>query len=191
MRLFLIYEGPNSSLRPLYGKKKLKQFRNVLSFMPQHKVDHSLRVGATAAKSGLNQEEVLVAILHDYIERGGELSELNNLGVSPRTIKIMKMLSIGEKTPGADDTTEVQHHIEEMLNDNSIDEHDKNVAIIVKCADRIDNLKKRIKKRKLSNGYAAASTKLLNTLLASYTGDPELLLHIKNKINKLGIELLA
>jgi (p)ppGpp synthase/HD superfamily hydrolase len=185
MRLSLIVEGPGTALKPLYGKGRLKQYKNALSFMPAKKVQHSLRVGATVAKSGLGPDEVEAAILHDYIERGGDLSKLAEINVSPRAIRIITMLSIQEKKPGMDDTQEVQHHIEEMLDDPNIDPHDKNVAIIVKCADRIDNLRKRIREKRLEPAYAAASEMLFKTLLGAYTGDPSLTAHVRKKINKL------
>lgn len=188
MRLSMITEGPTSTLKPMYGKRRVKQFKNALSFMPAQKVKHSLRVGATAAKSGLGTEEVEAAILHDYIERGGDMNDLSELRISQRALRIIKMLSISEKTPGMDDTQEVQHHIEQMLRDPELPQHDKDVAIIVKCADRIDNLKKRIKRDKLNPAYAAASQKLFSTLLSSYQGDPNLLIHVKRQIGKLGLD---
>jgi (p)ppGpp synthase/HD superfamily hydrolase len=185
MRLSQILEDAAKILKPLYGKERYKAYKDVLAFMPPKKVDHSLRVGATAAKSGLDTEAVEAAILHDYIERGGDLTKLSQLQVSDKAIRIIKLLSIDEKTPGLDDTQEVQHHIEQMLANTAIDDHDKNVAIIIKCADRIDNLKKRIKKQNLEPAYAAASRNLFNTLINAYTGDPELVQHVKRKIAKL------
>lgn len=188
MRLSQILEGSMDTLKPLYGPQRLRQFKNVLGFMPQKKVKHSLRVGATAARSGLSPDEVEAAILHDYIERGGNLEHLDELNISPRTIRIMKMLSLDEKTPGLDDTEQVQQHIEQMLRDQSLDQHEKNVAIIVKCADRIDNLAKRMKADNLTQHYAWASNKLFQTLLSGYTGDPALISHVKKKISKMGLD---
>jgi hypothetical protein len=95
------------------------------------------------------------------------------------------MLSLTEKTPGADNTADVQGHIEEMLHDPSLDQHDKDIAIIVKCADRIDNLKKRLREKKLTPNYRAASLKLFNTLTTAYRGDHEVLSHVKQKIAKV------
>lgn len=186
MRLTLISEGSLSSLHRHYSPERVKQYSDALSFMPPKKVEHSLRVGSTVAKSGLGSEEVEAAILHDYIERGGDLTKLADLGVSEKALKLMKMLSIQEKTPGMDDTAEVQHHIELMLSDPHIDQHSKDVAIIIKCADRIDNLAKRIKANKLEPHYLAASRKLFTTLLKSYHGDRSLLKHILKEIDTLG-----
>lgn len=188
MRLLWIAEGPGDTLKPLLGNDRYRQLKKSLKFMPGKKVKHSMRVGETAAKAGLDREGVEAAIMHDYIERGGDLGVLSKLQLSPRAMRIINMLSISEKTPGMDDTSEVQHHVEQMLNDQNISEHDKNIAIIVKCSDRIDNLTKRIKANKLNDGYKTASIKLLNTLLNSYTGDPSLTQHIKKKIGKMRLD---
>ncbi len=187
MRLYLIAEGPGSTLKPLLGNNRYQQLKQSLAFMPGKKVKHSLRVGATAAKAGLPPEDVEAAIMHDYIERGGDLGILNRLQLSPRAMRIIKMLSVSEKESGVDDTVEVGHHVEQMLNDKTIPQHEKDVAIIVKCSDRIDNLAKRIKAGKLKPSYKAASIKLLNMLLGSYQGDQELVRHIKKKIGKLNL----
>lgn len=187
MKLWMIAEGPGDTLKPVLGKNRYRELKNSLGFMPGKKVKHSMRVGATAAKSGLEPEYIEAAILHDYIERGGDLSKLDQLQISPRARRIIDMLSISEKTPGMDDTQEVQHHVEQMLRDPSIDQHEKDIAIIVKASDRIDNVTKRIKAGKLNPNYKAASLKLFQTLLGSYRGDPSLVQHVKKKIAKLGI----
>lgn len=188
MRLWMIAEGPGSTLKPILGKPRYKELKSSLGFMPGKKVKHSMRVGATAAKAGLDPEGIEAAILHDYIERGGDMGALKNLQISPRAMRVIQMLSISEKTPGMDDTQEVQHHVEQMLRDPNIDPHEKDIAIIVKCSDRIDNVTKRIKAQKLNPQYAAASRLLFQTLLGSYKGDPSLLQHIKKKIGKLGLD---
>ncbi len=187
MKLFWIAEGAASTLKPLIGRQRFKQLKKSLAFMPGKKVKHSMRVGATAAKAGLSPEDVEAAILHDYIERGGDVGLLDKLQISNRARRVIDMLSITEKTPGADDTAEVQHHIEQMIADRSLPEHDKNIAIIVKCADRIDNVKKRVRENRLTPEYKAASAKLFNTLIGGYTGERELMTHIDRKIGRLGV----
>jgi (p)ppGpp synthase/HD superfamily hydrolase len=182
----LIPEGAGQVLKPLLGAR-YKQLKKSLGFMPKKKVKHSLRVGATAAQAGLSPEDVEAAILHDYIERGGDPAKLDKLHIAPRARRIIDMLSITEKTPGADDTADVQHHIEQMLADPAISPHDKNIAIIVKSADRIDNLRKRIKQNKLTPQYAEASLRLLQTLAQAFTGDPAQMAHIRREITKLGV----
>ena len=185
MRLSMITEGSFETLSQMSSKDRVHHLKDALAFMPKKKVQHSLRVGATAAKAGLPNEDVEAAILHDYIERGGDLSQLDRLKLNPKTLRIIRMLSLTEKTPGADDTADVQRHIEEMLHDPSLDQHDKNIAIIVKCADRIDNLKKRLREKKLTPDYRSASLKLFNTLTTTYRGDHRVLSHVKQKIAKV------
>lgn len=178
-------------LRPIHGKARVGELQKALSFMPQRKIKHSMRVGATAAKSGLKPDEIEAAILHDYLERGGDPALLAKLNVSARAQRIIKMLSMDEKNSGADDTADVQHHVEQFINNNNIPEREKNVAIIIKCADRIDNLKKRINKDKLSNNYFRASMKLFDTLLLGYTGKSDILAHVKKKIRKISDAVTA
>lgn len=185
MRLSLIAEGSFETLSKLSGKDRVHSLKSALQFMPKKKVQHSLRVGATAAKAGLPGEGVEAAVLHDYIERGGDMSKLEKLRLHPKTLRIIQMLSLTEKTPGADDTAVVQHHIEQMLSDPSLDQHDKDIAIIVKCADRIDNLKKRIREKKLTPEYRTASMRLFNTLTSAYRGDHSIISHVKQKIAKV------
>lgn len=181
----MITEGSFETLSQMSSKDRVHRLKDALGFMPKKKVQHSLRVGATAAKAGLPHEGVEAAVLHDYIERGGDLSKLARLRLDPKTLRVIQMLSLTEKTPGADDTSEVQRHIEEMLHDPNLDQHDKNIAIIVKCADRIDNLKKRLREKKLTLQYRAASWKLFNTLIGAYKGDPSVITHVKQKITKV------
>jgi (p)ppGpp synthase/HD superfamily hydrolase len=187
MRLAWICEGTASTLRPVLGRGRFKQLKRSLAFMPKEKVKHSLRVGATAMKAGLSPEDVEAAILHDYIERGGDPAVLDKLRLTPRARRVIQALSLTEKTPGVDDTVAVQHHIEQMLADPNIPPHDKNIAIIVKCADRIDNLRKRIKRQRLEPPYVEASLRLLQTLSQAFTGDQSQMNHIRRAITKLGV----
>ncbi len=69
-------------MKPTLGAGRFKQLKNSLGFMPGKKVKHSLRVGATVADAGLSPDDVEAAILHDYIERGGDPNRLIRLGLS-------------------------------------------------------------------------------------------------------------
>lgn len=174
-----------SHLKDRLGKKTVKSFRNALSFMPTKKVTHSLRVGKTVSKSGLDDEAVHAAILHDYIERGGDINQLQRLGISDKTLRIIQMLSIEEKKPGLDDNEQVYQHMLDTLDDLSIDLETKNIAIVVKASDRLDNLTKRVKENKLNPNYYMASKRLLSLLFSRYTGNRDVLAHIQKKLAKL------
>lgn len=172
-------------LKDRLGKKTVKDFRQVLAFMPPKKVNHSLRVGRTVSKSGMDDEAVHAAILHDYIERGGDLNQLMSLGISNKTLRIIQMLSVEEKVPGANDNEHVYRHMLQTLDDLDIDLETKNIAIVVKASDRLDNLTKRVKAGNLNPGYYMASRRLLQLLFSRYTGDRDVLAHIKKKLAKL------
>lgn len=174
-----------SHLKERLGKNTVKTFRNALSFMPPKKVDHSLRVGKTVSKAGMDDEAVHAAILHDYIERGGDINKLMGLGISEKTLRIIHMLSVEEKVPGMDDNEHVYHHMLKTLDDLSIDLETKNIAIVVKASDRLDNLNKRVKAGKLMPAYYMASQRLLALLFSRYTGNRDVLAHIKKKLAKL------
>lgn len=174
-----------SHLKERLGKKTVKSFRNAMSFMPNHKVKHSLRVGTTVSKAGLDDDAVHAAILHDYIERGGDVSKLQELGISNQAMRIIQMLSVEDKTLGIEDNEQVYHHMLKILDDLSIDLDTKNIAIIVKASDRLDNIGKRIKTNSLSPAYYMASRRLFDLLFSRYTGNRDVLAHVKNKLAKL------
>lgn len=185
-------EGVSDQVPPnieeLYGLDGVKTFQNALSFMPKDKVFHSLRVGGTAHKLGLSKESVSAAILHDYIERGGDLSllsKLSHLGVSDHAIRVIKLLSVEEKTPGADDNQVVYDHIKKMLGDPDIDNDTKDICIIIKCSDRLDNLRKRVRRGELTPEYYDASLKLLNMLMKRYRGDNKWSSYINTKLGQI------
>lgn len=185
-------EGMSDQVPPnveeLYGPEGVRQFQQALSFMPKDKVFHSLRVGGTARKLGLDKEQVAAAILHDYIERGGDLaalSALKHLGVSDHAIRVIRLLSVEEKTPGADDNQVVYDHIRKMLNDPGIDDTTKNICIIIKCSDRLDNLRKRVRRGELTDGYYQASLRLLNLLMKNYQGDNKWVSYIHTKLAQI------
>jgi hypothetical protein len=73
----------------------------------------------------------------------------------------------------------------QTLDDLDIDLETKNIAIVVKASDRLDNLTKRVKAGNLNPGYYMASRRLLQLLFSRYTGDRDVLAHIKKKLAKL------
>lgn len=189
MKLSQIYTE-QKKLREIYGSD-LKRFKKSLKFMPAAKQKHSFRVANMAAKAGLGREHVDAAILHDYIERGGDVAQLPKLGLSNHALHVIKILSLEEKTPGADDTAVVLDHIRSMLNDPEIDERTKNIAIVIKASDRLDNLRRRIRSGKLVEKYWGASVKLLKMLFDNYGGDHESIKYLKNKFNKVSSTVAA
>jgi hypothetical protein len=181
---WLVDESINK-LKQVYSPKRLKKLAKTISFMPDSKIDHSFRVGATVAKAGLSKRYVDAAVLHDYLERGGDPNVLNRLGLSANALNIIKILSIEEKTPGADDNEIVYQHVVQMLQNREIPQRIKDIAIIIKCSDRLDNLRKRVKASKLNADYYYKSMRLLTTLSTHFAGPAKWLEFIKAKLNKL------
>jgi len=173
-------------LKKVYGKRKrLGTLDSAISFMPKRKVSHSFRVGATVAKAGLPRKFVDAAVLHDYLERGGDPALIAKLGLSKRAVQIINLLSIDEKIPGMDDNSIVYHHVQTMLQDQELDRKTKNIAIVIKCSDRLDNITKRVKIRRLTRDYWDKSMRLLQLLISSYNGKPKWLKYILKKLRIL------
>lgn len=185
MKLYQIYVEQKGLLKALYKPQRLRKLQKSLAFMPSAKQKHSIRVGSMAAKTGLDRDHVDAAILHDYIERGGNPSKLSKLNISEKALQIIRLLSVEEKAPGADDTATVNDHIRTVLDDPNIDEHTKDVAIVIKASDRLDNLRRRLRAGKLKKDYWRASVELLEMLFSRYHGDSNNLRYLRRKFNKV------
>jgi hypothetical protein len=161
--------------------------QSLASSMPPSKVAHSMRAGKSVAKAGVNDQDVLsAAILHDYLERGGNPDEvIQRLGISPRALKLMQLMTVAEKTPGLDDNSAVYQHMQQVIGDPQLDQETKNYLILIKASDRLDNIRKRFIKGTLDKIYYNASVKLLHFLFSSYQGAQSLIQYLLDKWNKL------
>jgi hypothetical protein len=179
-KLRKVYSGDESRLKTLK--------KTISSVMPKEKVQHSFRVGTTAAKAGLDSTYVDAAVLHDYLERGGDPKVLEKLGLSDSALSIIKLLSIDEKNPGMDDNEAVYQHVLQMLRSNE-PQRVKDIAIIIKCSDRLDNLRKRVKRSNLTSDYYKKSMKLLNLLMGYFRGPSNWIKFIRNKLTNLNSKI--
>lgn len=166
MRLTILHELK-------YGKA-FSKVRPHLKKMPTHKRKHSKRVGRELHKAGLGHKSVYSGILHDFIERGGSIDKLHqlvgNLGLPAEVTTIVKSLSSDEKQDTKSNDNEPLEHIRSVLNTIK-DEDIRNIIILVKIADRVDNLRKRLRKKgKIGRRYRQKSRDLMSFLSNNYTG---------------------
>jgi hypothetical protein len=155
-----------SELKPIMGKEKRK---------------HSIGVGQEIAQLGLSPDAQNAAYFHDYVERGGDVRTLiGKLKLSPLSIKIIKMLT---------GTGDPLQHMMKVLYDPDIDDETKNLAILVKIADRINNLDRRTEEGKLTKKYLEKSRELLIELFKWYSGDLSPALTLRKRLRDLGIKI--
>jgi len=155
-----------SELKPIMGKEKRK---------------HSLEVGKEISKLGLSADAQNAAYFHDYIERGGDVRRLiGKLQLSPLSIKIIEMLT---------GTGDPLKHMMKVLYDPNIDDETKNLAILVKIADRINNIDRRTDEGRLTKEYLEKSKALLEELFRWYGGDLAHALKLRRRLNDLGIKI--
>jgi len=179
------------TLKAVIGKDSMSQLRTHLrDVMPKGKVQHSLRVGSSAARIGLDAHTVNAAILHDFIERGGNLNVLvDHLGLSPKTVAVIRYLSSEEKNVGESGGNEPLEHIRQVLASPTMDADTSNVVILIKIADRLDNLKKRVNAGGVGKGYLQKSKDLITFLFQSYTGDAKPILILRKRLKNLGLSI--
>ncbi len=169
-------------------REKKDNVSHLLSTMPKRKQEHSERVGRKLHKLGLHDEGVYCGLLHDYLERGGSIEQLRShiadIGLPPRIVSIVQALT-GVRLPDSDDNPNnpALDHLQGAL--PKLDEDTRNVAIIVKLSDRLDNLKKRYRKdKRISNQYGKKSRNIVKYLKSVYTGDPAMFNSLASKILK-------
>jgi hypothetical protein len=185
----------------IVGLQKAREFQGTLGdVMPQGKVKHSARVARTVFNAVADAQDqklvnkgrfadldshkwtaVMAAIFHDYLERGGDHSVLNQLNLSPDSISVINALTSdkGEEDPLT--------HMQEVL--PQLNQKLRNIVILIKLSDRIDNLRRRMGAGGIGWKYLAKSSSLMNYLFRAYSGDPSNLESLKRHIKKYGIKI--
>jgi hypothetical protein len=153
-----------------------KHVKPMLGVMPPAKQKHSLRVAKTLNSVGAGKVGIYAGAYHDYIERGGNVEDLtahlDELGLSKEILTVVQSLSSDEKHAEGKGNQPLEH-IKQVLNAIQ-DQKTRDTIILVKIADRLDNLKKRIKTDgRIGRGYLNKSKQLLDYLQAMYTGKPK------------------
>lgn len=159
-----------------YGKA-IRRMSPLLGVMPNRKIRHSERVGKRLHKADVGKAGVYAGLLHDYLERGGDLDTLTRhveeLGLPPKIVQIVKYLSADKA-----DSKPIQH-MQEVL--PQIEDDDlRNIVILCKLSDRIDNLK-----RNQSGKYRRKSMELADYLISMYNGDQKPLKSLARKLSRL------
>lgn len=158
--------------------KATKQVRDLLATMSAQKRKHSKRVGKMLHQAGVGKVGTYAGLLHDYIERGGDIRQLishaGQYGLPARVIEIVRALSVDEKNadtivPNTQNQPLV--HLQNVLPE--LDYRMRNIVILAKMADRIDNLAKRAKRGHISGSYRIKSNELLAYLRSQYNGKPK------------------
>jgi hypothetical protein len=186
----------------IVGIDQARQFRNLMkqAGMSKDKRDHSERVtqgihslfvspkyakqytkrGVVPPLDPSQWTVVMAALFHDFLERGGDHSVLEKLGLPSGTIQVIDVLTSdkGDEYP--------LEHLQKVL--PTLDENLKNMVILIKLSDRIDNLSKRVDAGGIGNNYMNKSNELVKWLFQQYTGDPSYLMILRKRLKALGIK---
>ncbi len=167
--------------------------RRLLGILPKHKQKHSIRVGKSLHKAGVGKVGIYAGLLHDYLERGGDIqtltTHLGELNLPPQTLSIIKSLSSDEKFSGREN--EPLHHLRQVF--AAIRDQDlKNLICLIKIADRNDNLEKRIARAgKIGRNYKQKSLELYGFLRNYYTGEPKPFRKLTKRFERLMSESIV
>jgi hypothetical protein len=180
---WLLTEGSTQVLGRILSKDSLGNYRRQLKLvMPAGKVKHSLRVGATLAKTGGSENTIKAALFHDFLERGGSVGAMTHvLGLDPHVANLVVAMSSDEKESDSSYENEPLNHIRQILG-GKLDDETKNQIILIKLSDRIDNLKRRVKAGGIGNNYIRKSKELCKFLFQHYTGDKESILILRRRL---------
>jgi hypothetical protein len=168
--------------------KHLSHTSSLLSVMPRQKRIHSHRVAKSLHRAGVGHEGIYIGLLHDYLERGGDLEtlqrHLDELNLPPRIAHVVQALTGQEKSiPDPDyspDNAALAHLYHSLP---GLDQDTKNIAVLAKMADRLDNLKKRLRRNgKIHPTYIQKSIHLIRFLGSHYDGPPPWFSKLSKKI---------
>jgi len=169
----------------------------LLATMPRRKRRHSKRVGKDLDKSGAGDEGVYAGLLHDYLERGGDLETLqqhiDDLGLPPKVVRIILALTADDIEPDEGEANQVLAHLKSEL--PKLDQDIRNIAVLAKMADRLDNMRgkarrkktrpKKNRQKKVPSHYRRKSIDIIRYLASHYSGDPEPFNYFVKEIQKL------
>ena len=167
-------------------KRAIARMGPLLQIMPKAKIKHSKRVAKTLNKAKVGKIGVYAGLLHDYLERGGDLytlsQHIDELELPPQIIKAVHALSDDEKNVDGQPNQPLAH-LQAVLQ-GITDDDLRNIIILAKLSDRLDNLKKRTKRGKVGSKYRAKSLDLIGWLRHNYTGKPKSLNKMLRAVEK-------
>lgn len=153
------------------------RYEKFLKDMPLHKIKHSFRVAQSVTSlHPENLEAVQIALFHDFLEQGGNESVLMTLKFNKNTIDGIIALTAHDSDPLS--------HIKETI--PTLPDKVKNLVVIVKLCDRLDNLEQRYINNTLTETYLNKSEELTNWLFSQYNGEIEHLILIRKKMKVFG-----
>lgn len=158
--------------------------------MTPEKVEHSFRVTQTLEQIGIrNRDVVNAALFHDYLECGGDIMvAARTLGFSDRTIRLIECLTNDSKWENPYLSNGPLLHLQNVLETANLDEMTKNYLILIKIADRLDNLERKITEG-VSRNYLKKSKELLKWLFENYTGDINEADCLRRRLKDLGVKI--
>lgn len=178
-----------SSINEVDVNKAINRVSPLLDVMPKHKRNHSKRVAKTLRKAGVGKIGIYSGLLHDYLERGGNLFELtqhiDELGLPQQIVNVVLNLSDDEDNAETSPNQPLAH-LQQVLN-KTTNQDIKNIIILAKLSDRLDNLRKRARKGKIGKNYLSKSSDLIQWLSDQYTGKNKPFKKLVHMFQKLGL----
>lgn len=126
------------------------------------KLSHSQRVADQVIKLDNREDLYQASFYHDFLERGGDVNNINNL-LTPYSIQLIQALS---KDEGENDTLEALQNSVKNKDDNF-----KKDVFLIKLVDRWDNLTSKYSSGELNKKYQKKSRELIRYIWKNYPGD--------------------
>lgn len=160
------------SITELNIRRAVEAMSPLLGVMPRSKRKHSRRVAKSLNKAGAGPVGVYAGLLHDYLENGGDILTLSqhiqDLSLPKQIVDIVDILSSDEHTT-EDSSNQPLAHLSQVLAQIS-DPALRNIVILAKLSDRLDNLTRRANRGKISKKYKFKSLELIEWLRYNYAG---------------------
>ena len=162
-------------LLELRFRKATNKVSNLLDELPKKKQEHSIRVAKHLHEIGADDASIYAGLTHDYLERGGTpkylAKQVKKKDLPDEVIPVVHGMSQEEEIDAENEPLE---HIKQTL--ATADDEHKNIIVVTKIADRIDNLRKRMAEDgKIGKKYLKKSVDLVQYLVSQYTGRNKLM----------------
>lgn len=153
-------------------QKAIEDMWPLLDVMPRSKRKHSRRVARSLKRAGAGKIGIYAGLLHDYLENGGNILALSQhieqLSLPSKIVDVVHALS-SDEIEAESHSNQPLAHLQQVLSQIS-DAELKDIIILAKLSDRLDNLTKRARRGKIGNKYRLKSYELIEWLRDNYTG---------------------
>lgn len=160
------------NLVPDLADHKLEQFRKakpLFKTLELSKRIHSRNVALQVAEILQEVDVILGALLHDVKERAPKAFRKQKRGVHRDVVDLVEALTEDALDDGEDVENAPLAHLKAVF--PTLSSTIKNRLIVIKLADRLDNLQKRSEADLLSKNYRHKSKKLFKFLSVQFTGE--------------------